>query len=202
MMKKFSKILALFLALMMLVSVLAACGEKTDEGKSDNGSSETASQADNGGSDDSASKADAGDSGSASQADNGGSVAGSEQTIGEITVFVPDTMKTEDSDDPKTVWLHSNEAGTNYIQITIINSEDDAKNNLDMTKQFSAEYNPADTSYVSPETNQTWSGVEYDALGYHCVSVYTVAGDKVYYIMSAGYTLDGGELPAVLGSLK
>lgn len=180
-MQKISKLLALLLAIAMLAAVIAACGEKKDDSKSDaSGSTEETASA----------------------------VAGKEQTWGEITVFVPDSMKMQggngayDPDDKKTLWLHSNEAGTNYIEVTIVDSEDNAKTNLEGTKTMSAEYKPADLSYVSPATNQTWTGVEYDALGYHCVSAYTVAGDKVYYIMSAGYTLDAGELPAVLDSLK
>lgn len=179
-MQKISKLLALILAVAMLATLMVACGDKKSDDKSDNSASETDAPA----------------------------VAGAEQTWGEITVFVPDTMKMTggngayDPDDQKTLWLHSNEAGTKYIEVTIVDSEDNAKTNLEGTKTMSKEYSPVDLSYVSPATNQTWNGVEYDALGYHCVSVYTVAGDKVYYIMSAGYTIDSGELPAVLDSLK
>ena len=183
-MKLMTRILALMLAVLMLAAVMAACGEKKDEGKTENGGSDTASQADNG----------------------GAAAAGSEQTWGEITVFVPDSMNmqggdgTFDPDDQKTLWLYDNAKATNYIKVTIVDSEDDAKSSIDTTKSMNEEYNPEDTAQTINGT--AWKGVKYDASGTACSSQYAVIGDKVYFIMEAGFEFDGEIMTSILESLK
>ena len=178
-MKKLSKVLALFLAVAMLASFMVACGGKKDEGKSD----------------------------SASQAEDTNKVAGSEQTWGDITVFVPDTMDFKGGDgtfnpeDPKTVWLTAKDKPTDYIKVTIVKSEDDAKNNINTTKEINKDYNPVDSSVKINDAIE-WKGITYNAGGTDCCMLYTVAGDKVYFVMDGGYKDNDDTLLEVLKSLK
>jgi len=185
-MKKMYKVLALVLALMMLVSVLAACGEKKDDSKS----SDTASQADNG---------DNGGSGS-------GEVAGAEQTWGNLTVFVPDTMDfkggdgTYDPDDENTAWLYNKAKATDYIKLRLVESEEIAKDSVDTTKEFNQSYDPTDVTIGLD--NSQWEGVTYNASGTTCLTAYATIGGKVYIVMEAGFETDDEALYAVLNSLK
>ncbi len=181
-MKTISKILALILAVAMLATVMVACGGKMDESKEANTATSEIGGAD------------------------APTVAGSEQTWGELTVFVPDSMTMEggngtyDPDDPKTLWLKDKEKLTNYIKVMIIDSEDNAKNNLETTKEMNEKYNPSDIKVTAGD--HEWTGISYTASGYDCVMLYSVVGEKVYSTMSAGYASDGDVLKAVLSSLK
>lgn len=181
-MKKMYKLFALLLAVAMLVSVMASCGENKDEAKSDT----TSTAADEG----------SGDSG----------VAGSEQTWGNLTVFVPDTMDfkggdgTFDPDDKNTAWLNGKEKATDYIKVTILDSEDNAKSNVDTTKSMNESYKPTDVKLSL--SNGDWTGVYYSASGTDCIAMYSVIGGKVYYTMSAGFKESDETLKAVVESLK
>lgn len=187
-MKRISKILALILALLMLVSVMAACGDKKDDPKSDSKSGDTSKAADTDDDD-----------------DDEPSVAGSEQSWGEITVFVPDSMNMQggngsfDPDDPKTVWLYDNDKATNYIEVTILDSEDNAKSNVEMSKDVNTTYSPEEIAFTA---GGEWNGIAYDAHDIPCTVAYTVIGDKVYYILAAGHEYDSDVMKAVLSSLK
>lgn len=183
-MKQFSKLLALLLAVVMLAALTAACGDKKDDGKSDTTSSDMAS-------------------GSASEIAD--VVEGESRTWGDLTVFVPSSMEmkggdgTFDPDDPKTLWLYDKEKATNYIKVTIVDSEDNAKNNIDTTKSMNDSYGPED---VTVSAGGEWTGVAYDASGTPYASLYSVAGDKVYFIMMGGFKYDSKEVKSVLGSLN
>lgn len=187
-MKKFTKILALILAIAMLAAVTVACGGK----KESDTAQVDSNQAENG------------------QADNGSgdssSIKGEEQTWGEITVFVPEDMELNggdmaDKENKKAARLLAKDDAMKYINITVYEDDSNPKSNIDMTKSMNKEYNPADVSYE--KDGVTWTGVEYDSYGLHCVTVYATVGSKVFYSMSAGYELkDDSNLPTVLGSLK
>lgn len=177
-MKYLSKALALILAIAMLASVMVACGEKKDDAKAGAGL-DTAEPA----------------------------VAGSEQTWKELTVFVPDSMNfkggdgTFDPDDPKTAWLTDKEKATNYIKVSIVDSEDNAKNNVETTKEMNKSYNPVDSS-VKINDSAEWKGITYNASGTDCTMLYCTAGDKVYFVMAGGYKDNDDTLLEVLKSLK
>ena len=186
-MKIFTKILALILAVMMLAAAMVACGDKKDDSKKDDTKTDSASQTEGG--------------------DSGNTADGEEQTWGEITVFVPADMELNggdlaDKENKKAVRLLAKDDAMKYINITVYDDDSSPKSNLDMTKSMNEEYNPADVEY---ETNGgKWTGLEYDSYGLHCMSMYAPVGDKVYYVMCAGYDLkdNNGNLPAVLASLK
>lgn len=152
------------------------------------GSTSDATQADNGGS------------------DNGGSDNDTEQTWGEITVEVPASMNlqggngTYDPDDQKTVWLYSNDDPSNYITVTIVDSEDDALNNIETTKSVNESYQPANVTVEIEDTE--WNGISYNAHDIPCYSVYATVGGKVFFVRSAGYESHNPEMLTVLGSLK
>lgn len=177
-MKYFSKVLALILAIAMLATFMVACGGKKDDDKSGAGA-DTAEPA----------------------------VTGAEQTWGELTVFVPDSMDfkggdgTFDPDDPKTAWLTDKEKATNYIKVSIVDSEDNAKSNIETTREMNKSYNPVDSSVKINDTAE-WTGITYNASGTDCTMLYSVAGDKVYFVMAGGYKDNDDTLLEVLKSLK
>ena len=181
-MKKMYKLFALLLAVAMLASVMTACGDKKDTAGSDITPAATAD----------------------GNGDTG--VAGSEQTWGNLTVFVPDTMDfkggngTFDPDDRNTVWLYGKEKVTDYIKITILDSEDDAKSNIETTYSMNEEYSPIECKLAL--SNGDWTGIDYSASGTDCVILYSVVVGKVYFTMSAGFPANSDVLNAVLESLK
>lgn len=175
-MRNVSKILALILAIAMLASVMVACGDDKKDGSA------------------------------ADSAANEPSVPGEKQTWGEITVFVPDSMTMEggdgtfDPEDPKTVWLHDKENSMNYIKVTILDSEDNAKSNIETSKEINKEYNPFDVS-VNFNDIFKWEGVAYNAEGTDCCALYCNTGSKVYYVMAGGYKENDKTMMEVLKSL-
>lgn len=177
-MKYFSKVLALILAIAMLATFMVACGGKKGDDKSGAGA-DTAEPA----------------------------VTGAEQAWGELTVFVPDSMDfkggdgTFDPDDPKTAWLTDKEKATNYIKVSIVDSEDNAKRNIETTREMNKSYNPVDSSVKINDTAE-WTGITYNASGTDCTMLYSVAGDKVYFVMAGGYKDNDDTLLEVLKSLK
>jgi len=187
-MKTVSKVLALILAIAMIACVMAACGGSKQEEPADNGVDIT--QATENNSDDS----------------NTTAVPGKSDTWGEITVFVPDSMNMKggngayDPDDTKTLWLYDNANAANYIKVSIVDSEDNAKLNVESTKEFNSESSPTDIEINAGD--KTWIGVTYDYSGTPCITAYCVSGDKVYFIMEAGYAYGDSTLTAVLASLS
>ena len=179
-MKLFTRILALALALMMTVSLLAACGS------SDGGSSADVTEAANANTPDS---------------------AGTPSTWGEISVTVPDGMHMTggngayDPDDPKTAWLYDDENAMHYVKISIVDSEDAAIQNIEMTRSANEEYAPADVSVATDNTE--WKGVSYLYSGEPCSTVYGKAGDKVFMVMSYSFDVNSdAKLKTVLNSLS
>lgn len=173
------KILAFLLAVLVCVSLLAACGDDSSS-----------------------------DSSSGSSSGSGSTESANTQTWGDITVYVPDGMTLEggngtfDPDDPKTLWLREGNGGMNYIKVQLVDSAADAQNNIDMTKSMNEEYSPRDLTWTGPN-GISWKGVMYEASGYLCVSLYAETNGKVYYVISAGYDpAAGGPYTSVLNSLQ
>ena len=210
-MKHLSKILALILAVMMLASVLAACGDSDskDESKSDS-KADTSTNANN----DSSTEANADDDGDlASHFIN----AGEDQTWGNITVNVPADMVLTggsliDEADPNSFRLtDQNESNYfNYINVYLVDDEDEAISNIELTKEINEDCNPSEVSCYSYNSDVQWNGIEYDSMGYHCANVYGTVNGKVFQVMSCGYyVLESDEgisanenLHIVLSSLK
>ncbi len=177
-MKKATQFLALILSVAMLMTFMAACGGKKE----------------------------ASDTKTETQAETQAATAGEVQTWGELSVFVPESMEMKGGDgtfapdDPKVLWLYNKEKATDYIKVSIVDSEDNAKSNVDTTKSINEQYNPEDAAVTVGNTE--WKGVAYDVNGIPVFSLYAVAGDKVYFIMSAGYKYDSEIITTVLDSLK
>ncbi len=178
-MKTVSKLLALVLAITMIATFTAACGDKKDDAKTTAGS---------------------GGSGSDST-----SVDGAAETWGDLSIFVPSSMEmkggdgTFDPDDPKTAWLYDKENQRNYIKVSIIADENNAKESIATTTSVNEKYNPASVALTA---GSEWKGVYYNANGTDVASLYSVAGDKVYLVMMGGFKFDSDVVKAVLESLK
>ena len=184
MMKRIFGMIALLLAAMMVMTLTAACGtEKKDEGSAQTASTQAAQD---------------------NAQDN--AVKGAEQTWGEITIFVPDSMNMQggdgsvDPDDQKTVWLTDKDNAYSYIKVMIYDSADDVKVSIDTTKEINKEYNPEDVKMTVGGTE--WNGVAYVAMNTDCSSLYATVGDKVYFLMIGGQKYDSDIVKAILASLK
>lgn len=174
-MKHVTKLLALILAIMMIASVTAACGEKSD--KSNDSSA-----------------------GSADKVPGEVQTWGEITVFVPDTMTLEGGDGTLDPDDQKTVWLKGKEKATDYIMITTRYDEAGAKNNIDTTKEMNQEYNPVDVS-VSFNDIFIWNGVSYTSFGIDCTSLYSVSDDKVYYLMAGGFTENDDTMMEVLRSL-
>lgn len=201
-MKQISKLLALILALLMLVSALAACGEKKDETGSDTKSDETeaVSEATEAPSEE---KTEAVTEAATEAAP--APVVGEEQTWGEITVSVPDSMDMQggsfgNSEDLKSTTLNDKDNAANYIIVTIVDSEESARSNVEMSKSVNETYHPEDISFTAG--GGSWEGITYDAHGIVCTNAFAVIGDKVFSVLAAGHAYDSDVMQMVLGSLK
>lgn len=201
-MKQLSRVLALILAVAMLAAVTAACGEKKDGDKAD-AENETAA----------ATSAEITQSATENaptekvtdKPTESVPVTGAEQSWGELSVYVPDSMNmqggngTLDPEDEQTLWMYNNDNSADYIEVTTKYDEAGAKNNIEMSKSVNETYHPEDVSFTA---GSEWNGITYDAHGIPCTVLYGAAGEKVYYVMIAGYTYDSDVVRSVLGSLK
>ena len=184
-MKKAMRILALILCVWMLATALAACSGKKDSDKS-GASSETATEA-------------------ATEAPKG-----EIKTSGEITVFVPAEFELRegnfvDPDDERSVCLIYKEDETNYIDITVYDTESAAANIVEDCRKANEDNWPADAMFE--RNGVTWTGFTMDMSATRVFNIYGTIGDKSYYITSAGYgkkfkiTEDDNYLFAVIDSL-
>ena len=177
-MHRFTKILVLTLALVLVVSCFAACGENNSAAPANNDAS-------------------ANNDAPATTA----APAGATQTWGNITVLVPDGFTLDGGsmfDDNSADDLTLTGSGLNYFQISILENEDSAKDNLDMTKSFNEEAKPED---VTVSANGAWTGVYYNSYGYDCFQVYATVNGKVVQVNGCGYKPDSATAVDVLSSI-
>lgn len=201
-MKQLSKVLALILAFAMLAAFIAACGDKKDDDKTDSKTAETPAAT----AEPTQAPVEKDTAVPATEAPTESTpVTGASQSWGEISVLVPDSMNmqggngTLDPEDEQTLWMYNNDNAADYIEVTTKYDEASAKNNIEMSKSVNETYHPEDVSFTA---GGEWNGITYDAHGIACTVIYSVSGDKVYYVMIAGYPYDGDVVKTVLESLK
>ena len=171
-MKKFIKISAVVLALLLCVAAFASCGG-------------------NGGSSSSGSDKPAADS-----------VSGKTETWGNTTVLVPDGMTLTggnvlDKENPDVVNIAKSDNAMNYFLITINDSEDGAKMGIDSTKE--ANKGSKDVSF---EAGVKWTGVSYEYSGSPAFQAYGEFDGRFAVVQSFGFATDDETTTAILSSLK
>lgn len=172
-MKKFIKITAVVMALLMCCAIFASCGET----KGDNGSGE----------------------GSSAAADT---VKGKTETWGNITVLVPEDMKLKggnvlDEKNPDVVNISKNDNATNYFLITINDTVDGVKSGLDSTKE--ANKGSKDATF---KAGAEWTAVTYEYSGSPAFQAYAEIDGRFAVVQSFGFATDDDYTTAVLSSLK
>ncbi len=175
-MKKFTKIAAIVMALLLCCAAFASCGG--DNGSSDSKGGDTSSAA----------------------ADT--SVSGKTETWGNITVLVPDDMTLKggnilDEKNPDVVNISKKDNATNYILITINDSEDGAKSGVKSTKE--ANKGSKDVEF---EAGEEWEGVSYEYSGSPAFQAYAEFDGRYAVAQSFGFATDDDVTKAVLSSLK
>lgn len=124
-------------------------------------------------------------------------VPGEKQTWGDITVFVPDEMNIEGGADQKSVCLYMNNDDTRFFKVSIVDSEEIAKSSIEAAKATEEKYQ---TVEVTGE-NMTWEGIAISQ-GMHGFFIYSIIGDKVYYVEGNRMIYDNDIIKAVLVSLE
>ncbi len=133
----------------------------------------------------------------------GGSVSGETKTWGNITVLVPEGMTLKGGDvlnkeDPDKLTISKNDNAMNYFLITVSDSEDNAKSNVETTRSMNK-----GCKDVSVETEGAkWTGVTYDYSGTKVFQIYAKVDGRVVTVQSYGFEADSDTSKAVLGSLK
>ena len=145
-------------------------------------------------------------------------VKGAEQTVGNITVFVPDGYKLaggnitgtdKDNPDPDSCYIQP-ETPNMFDYYTIqVSTEEQATSNIEMSKSANADASGIkDVKDVETKIGDvTWKGFSYlyeSDLNSDipCGAYYATIGETVYYVMVTGHAIDSAEAAAVLGSLK
>ena len=183
-MHRMTKLLALTLALVLIASCFAACGSK----------SSAPASGDN---------AAANDNGPASaNTEAPAAPAADVQSWGNISLAVPEgyTLKGGslfDEEDPDQLTISGQ--GLDYFQVSIVESEEDAKDNLDMTKSLNEELKPEDVTVTA--NGVTWTGVYYNSYGYDCFQVYAKLNGKIVQVNGCGCKQDSSLANAVLSSI-
>ncbi len=172
-MKKFIKISAVVMALLLCCAIFASCGDSSGSGSSSGGSSSAADTA-----------------------------AGKTETWGNITVLVPDGMTLKggnvlDEKNPDVVNISKEDNAMNYFLITINDSEDGAKMGIDSTKE--ANEGSKDLSF---DAGVKWTGVSYEYSGSPAFQVYGEYDGRFAVVQSFGFGADEDVTKSVLSSLK
>ena len=182
--KFFRTAVILMLAVLMVVTV-AACGkdEPAASGASSNASSGASSDA-------------------ASDVSSNVAVQGKTETWGNITVAVPEGMTFKggnalDEEDPNVVTLQKEDNAFNYYLITVVADEEQAKNDIGMSKEVNE-----GSQDVSVSAGAQWTGVTYEYSGTPVFHIYGMVDGKAVEVQSYGFAADADSTKAVLGSLK
>ena len=188
-MKKAFKITALLMALTLIIAVFAACGDSESSSEAGGSAADVQSGA-------------AGGSAADVQSGAAGDAKGETQTWGNITVLVPEGMNLKggnilDENNPDIVNVKKDDNELNYFLITIVDSEDDAKSSLELTR--SANEGAKD---VTIDAGAAWKGVTYQSLNMDVFQVYGTVDGKVVTVQAFGFAADDSTTKDVLSSIK
>ena len=131
------------------------------------------------------------------------SVKGAPQTWGNITVFVPDTMKLSggsmiNKEDPNALSLQLKENESHYVMFSTLSDEDTAVSSVATTKEMNASSNPVDVTFTAGGVE--WKGVAYKYAGMSdCFMVYANVSGTVFVVQGGWYAYDSAEVKAILG---
>lgn len=183
-MKKITAVIALLLAVMMLASVLVACGEsKSEKPADDSKPAETSAEEQ-----------------TEAPASEKADITGTNADWGAYTVLIPDGFELKEAGEFSSYDFSVRKSDFSFFDF---NTEADDDNMMQ-------HYNYNKSTYINEqkEFEQTWganqwTGFQYsDGFGGWGFEAYTTVDGKIVRVSSAGFTYDSAEAEAVMASFS